>query len=62
MASRGKLADCFTRLDDSGADKDLIELTKDCLELEPADRPRDAGILAVGKGQGGGGQVEAVDA
>ncbi len=46
MASRGKLAEAFERLDVSGADADLIRLTRDCLELEPADRPRDAGVLA----------------
>ena len=46
MASRGKLADCFQRLDDCGADGDLIALAKHCLELEPKDRPRDAGVLA----------------
>ena len=46
MASRGELTDCFLRLDDSGADHDLVELTKQCLELEPADRPRNARVLA----------------
>jgi serine/threonine protein kinase/Flp pilus assembly protein TadD len=46
MASRGKLKDAFERLDSCGADADLIQLTKDCLKLEPADRPRDAGMLS----------------
>ena len=46
MAARGKLQDCFRRLDACGADEDLVALTKHCLELEPADRPRDAGALA----------------
>lgn len=46
MASRGKLQDAFSRLDGCGADADLITLTKHCLELEPVDRPRDAGVLA----------------
>ena len=46
MASRGKLGDAFSRLDDCGADSDLIDLTKECLELELVDRPRDAGVLA----------------
>lgn len=46
MASRGKLDDAFSRLADCGADEDLVTLTKGCLELEPADRPRDAGVLA----------------
>ncbi|MBS0262393.1 MAG: protein kinase, partial [Planctomycetes bacterium] len=46
MASRGNLTDCFARLDDCGADTELIALTKHCLALEPHDRPRDAGVLA----------------
>ncbi|MCA9045825.1 MAG: hypothetical protein KDA69_15970, partial [Planctomycetaceae bacterium] len=46
MASRGKLEDAFERLENCGADADLIQLTKDCLELEPVNRPRDAGVLA----------------
>ena len=46
QASRGKLDECMARLDGCGADEDLIALTKRCLELEPADRPRDAGVLA----------------
>jgi hypothetical protein len=46
MASRGKLADCFTRLEECGADTELIELAKQCLEAEPADRPKDASELS----------------
>ena len=46
MASRGKLADAFARLNECGADTELISLTKECLELEPVDRPRDSGVLA----------------
>lgn len=46
MASRGKLEAAFSRLGDCGADEDLIVTTKHCLELEPVDRPRDAGVLA----------------
>ncbi|MFN7732930.1 MAG: protein kinase domain-containing protein [Pirellula sp.] len=46
MASRGKLEDCFQRLDACGADAELIALTKHCLELEPQNRPRDASVLA----------------
>jgi hypothetical protein len=46
MASRGKLDDCFQRLKTCGADEDLVALTRHCLELEPADRPRNAGALA----------------
>ncbi|MBS0266090.1 MAG: hypothetical protein JSS02_29430, partial [Planctomycetes bacterium] len=33
-------------LDACGADAELIALAKQCLELEPRDRPRDAGALA----------------
>ena len=46
MASRGKLGEAFERLDACGADANLIALTKECLELEPVDRPRNAGVLA----------------
>ncbi len=46
MASRGKLEDCFQRLESCGADNDLVAVTKHCLELEPTDRPRNAGVLA----------------
>ena len=46
MASRGKLEDCFRRLETCGADEDLVSLTKNCLEMEPLDRPRHAGVLA----------------
>ena len=47
LASQGRLGPCFMRLDKSGADSELIGVTKRCLGLEPADRPRDAGELAV---------------
>ncbi len=46
LASRGKLEDCVARLDVCGADAELIALTKQCLQLEPADRPRNASELA----------------
>jgi WD40 repeat protein/serine/threonine protein kinase/tetratricopeptide (TPR) repeat protein len=46
MASCSKLDACFERLDSCGADAELIALTKHCLEPEPANRPRDAGVLA----------------
>jgi WD40 repeat protein/serine/threonine protein kinase len=46
MASRGKLDHAFACLDACGADEDLIALAKQCLELEPVDRPRHAGELA----------------
>ncbi|MDG1874301.1 MAG: tetratricopeptide repeat protein [Mariniblastus sp.] len=46
MACRGKIADCFERLDDCGADEELIDLAKRCLSVEQENRPGDAGILA----------------
>ena len=46
MAVRGKLEDCFARLAACNADDELVTLTKDCLELEPIARPRDASALA----------------
>ncbi|MFO0906683.1 MAG: protein kinase [Pirellulales bacterium] len=46
QASRGKLNDAFARLDACGADAELIALTKHCLELEPQNRPGNAGVLA----------------
>jgi serine/threonine protein kinase/WD40 repeat protein/tetratricopeptide (TPR) repeat protein len=46
MASRGDLSECFARLDQCGADTELVVLAKHCLELEPQDRPRNAGALA----------------
>lgn len=45
MASRGKLSDCYERLDACGADPELIAIAKYCLSPEPTDRPRDAGLL-----------------
>jgi tetratricopeptide (TPR) repeat protein len=46
QAVRGKLEDCFTRLDASGAEPELVALCKKCLAFEPADRPADAGVVA----------------
>jgi tetratricopeptide (TPR) repeat protein/tRNA A-37 threonylcarbamoyl transferase component Bud32 len=46
QAVRGKLEDCFARLDASGADLNLVALCKECLAFEPADRPADAGVVA----------------
>jgi serine/threonine protein kinase len=46
QALRGKLADCFARLDASGAEPELVALCKKCLAFEPGDRPRDAGEVA----------------
>ena len=36
----------MTRLDECGADAELVSLAKQCLEVEPADRPQDANALA----------------
>ncbi|MCP4784056.1 MAG: protein kinase [Fuerstiella sp.] len=46
MAIRGKLDDAFSRLDACGADEDLIAITRQCLELDPVDRPRSSEVLA----------------
>jgi serine/threonine protein kinase len=46
QAVRGKLDDCFARLDASGAEPELVALCKQCLAFEPADRPADAGAVA----------------
>jgi tetratricopeptide (TPR) repeat protein len=46
QAVRGKLDDCFVRLDASGAEPELVALCKRCLAFEPADRPADAGTVA----------------
>jgi tetratricopeptide (TPR) repeat protein/tRNA A-37 threonylcarbamoyl transferase component Bud32 len=46
LAARGKVADCFGRLDGCGAEPGLVALCKRCLAPERADRPRDAGEVA----------------
>jgi WD40 repeat protein len=46
QAARGKLEDCFARLDACGAEPELIALCKRCLAFEPAERPADAGAVA----------------
>ena len=45
-AMRGDTADALARLDGCGADAELIALARDCLAVEPEDRPRDAGVVA----------------
>lgn len=45
-AVRAELADAFARLDGCGAEPELAALCKRCLAADPADRPRDAGLLA----------------
>ena len=46
QALRGRLDDCFARLDACGAEPELVALCKKCLAFEPADRPADAGEVA----------------
>ncbi|HEV3257447.1 MAG TPA: WD40 repeat domain-containing serine/threonine-protein kinase, partial [Gemmataceae bacterium] len=46
QAIRGKLDDCFARLDGCGAEPELVALCKKCLAFEPADRPANAGAVA----------------
>jgi len=46
LAARGKLDDCFTRLDAADAEPELVDLCKRCLQPEPGDRPRHAGEVA----------------
>lgn len=46
QAARADLIGAFNRLDRCGADPELIALCKRCLAPAPAERPRDAGILA----------------
>jgi hypothetical protein len=45
-AEAGDLGDCFARLDDSQADRELIELAKWCLSPSPGERPANAGEIA----------------
>jgi hypothetical protein len=46
QAVRGKLEDCFARLESCGAEPELVALCNKCLAFEPADRPADAGAVA----------------
>ena len=46
LAEMGDTSDAFTRLDNCGADPDLIALCKTCLAKERADRPADGGAVA----------------
>jgi hypothetical protein len=45
-SAKGDTADALKRLDACGAEADLIALAKDCLEVEPEDRPHDAKAVA----------------
>jgi tetratricopeptide (TPR) repeat protein len=46
QAARGRLGECFARLDACGADPDLVALCKRCLAADPAARPEDGGEVA----------------
>ncbi len=46
QAAQGKVGESFARLDECGADAELVELCKRCLSPEPTDRPKDAGEVA----------------
>ena len=46
QAAQGKVGESFARLDECGADAELVQLCKRCLSPEPADRPKDAGEVA----------------
>jgi len=46
LAAKGKIQDCFARLDASGADPELVALGKRCLAPERDDRPADADVVA----------------
>ncbi len=43
----GAVEECFARLDNCGADAELVQLCKDCLAPRPEDRPRDASVVAL---------------
>ncbi len=45
-AARGDLDDAFARLDQCGADAELVRLARACLARDAAERPRDAGAVA----------------
>jgi tetratricopeptide (TPR) repeat protein len=46
QAARGDLADAHRRLQASGAQPELVGLTRRCLAADPAERPPDAGAVA----------------
>jgi serine/threonine protein kinase/WD40 repeat protein len=46
MATRGKLDDCFQRLDECGGDNELADIARHCVSPDPQDRPLNAGVLA----------------
>jgi tetratricopeptide (TPR) repeat protein len=46
LAARGKMDDCFARLDTCGAEPELVALCKRCLAPDKAERPRNAAEVA----------------
>ncbi len=46
LVARGNTDECFQRLDQCGADPELVELAKNCLAFDLGDRPADAGEVA----------------
>jgi serine/threonine-protein kinase len=46
MAALGTLEETHQRLDDCGAEEELVALVKECLSAEIEKRPRDAGVVA----------------
>ncbi len=48
QAERGDLGEAFARLDACGAEAELVELARACLSAEQSQRPRDAGVVALG--------------
>jgi hypothetical protein len=45
-AAHGRLDDAFARLDSSGAERELVQLARRCLDPSRSVRPRNAGVLA----------------
>jgi serine/threonine-protein kinase len=45
-AGKAETGAALARLEQCGADEELIALTRDCLAAEPKDRPADAGVVA----------------
>jgi serine/threonine protein kinase len=46
QTATGELAEAFARLDGCGADAELVELAKKCLDPDQVERPPDAGMVA----------------
>ena len=47
-AARGETADALVRLESSGAEGELVSLARDCLAVEPQDRPHDGNSFPSG--------------